>query len=137
MNRELIKQAAPGELAGMCLAIYGAQTADEQRSGGTYYQNGVGFTGADGGFGSSIARQINEKGSLTEKQVAALRRMMPKYWRQLAGEPQDHAHGLTVGAGRSGRPSVEAQRVCYCHRNDLPTDEQIDSMEANLMEVTF
>ena len=65
--------------------IYDFQTADEKISGGTYYINNVGFTGADGEFLTSLAKQWKEKNFLTVKQMAFVYKKMPKYWNQIWG----------------------------------------------------
>ena len=43
------------------LAIYAAQTADEQCSDSTTVDNGVGFTGIDANFLSSLAKQAQRR----------------------------------------------------------------------------
>jgi len=63
--------------------IYENQTADEQRAEVTRYENGVGFTGTDSEFLSSLAKQLLERGSLSDKQTGFLFKLMPKYARQL------------------------------------------------------
>jgi hypothetical protein len=63
--------------------IYDFQTADEKISGDTYYINNVGFTGADGEFLTSLAKQWKEKNFLTVKQMAFVYKKMPKYWNQI------------------------------------------------------
>ena len=59
------------------------QTAQEQAIEATTEDNGIGFTGADGNFLSSLARQQIEKGFLSEKQMTFVFRAMPKYARQV------------------------------------------------------
>jgi hypothetical protein len=66
------------------LAIYEKQTENEQATDSTAEQNGVGFNGADAGFGSSLAKQYAERGSLSPRQIACARKMMRKYAGQLA-----------------------------------------------------
>lgn len=46
------------------------QTTDEQLAEHTKYHNGIGFSGADGEIGTSMAKFFNEKGFLTPKQVS-------------------------------------------------------------------
>jgi hypothetical protein len=67
------------------LAIYNRQTAEEKSVGDTVEENGIGFTGADGEILSSLAEQYRSRGSLSVKQMAILKKKMPKYWRQIAG----------------------------------------------------
>lgn len=66
------------------IAIYQYQTAEEQAMDATLADNGVGFNGADAEFLSSLARQAEERGFLTPKQIAAGRKKMLKYAGQLA-----------------------------------------------------
>lgn len=74
------------------LAIYSAQTADEQRSGETKYKNGVGFSGVDSSFLSSLATQVLSRirngripaNVLSPKQLSAARKCMVKYSGQLS-----------------------------------------------------
>lgn len=75
------------------LAIYAHQTHDEKQADATTHDNGVGFNGRDAEFLSSIARQLTERGfsketrdrvPLSFKQLACVRKSMPKYAGQLA-----------------------------------------------------
>lgn len=59
------------------------QTAQEQVAETTNENNGIGFTGTDGNFLSSLARQQIERGFLTNKQMEFLFAKMPKYARQV------------------------------------------------------
>lgn len=63
--------------------IYERQTADEQASQTTKVHNGIGFTGADAHILSSFAQQVQRGRKLSEKQMAILRKRIPKYARQL------------------------------------------------------
>ena len=63
--------------------VYENQTADEQTSEFTKYDNGVGFTGSDSEFLSSLAKQLLMYGTLSGKQTGCLFRLMPKYARQI------------------------------------------------------
>lgn len=65
------------------VAIYRRQTADEQSSGHTVHSNGVGFSGADAEFGSSLAVQIMQGRSLSMRQIAYARKIAAKYAKQL------------------------------------------------------
>lgn len=70
-------------LYGALLKLYGEQTKDEQDDGETKHHNGVGFNGADSRFLSSVAEFLKQRGFLTPKQKAAVRRKLVKYNRQL------------------------------------------------------
>lgn len=65
------------------LKIYANQTADEQLLGTTTKDNGIGFSGVDGEILSSFAKQLIEKGYLSQKQYAILFKKMGKYWGQI------------------------------------------------------
>lgn len=66
------------------LAIYKRQTDDEQSSGATKHDNGVGFNGVDSSFLSNAAVFYMKAGFLTPKHMAAVRKAMHKYAGQLA-----------------------------------------------------
>lgn len=66
------------------MAIYSKQTATEQASEATMEDNGIGFSGADATILSSFAKQYQERGFLTSKQLSIARNKMLKYSRQLA-----------------------------------------------------
>lgn len=87
--------------------IFASQTADEQRAGVTVNRNGVGFTGCDAEFLTSLAKQLARKRErygrtayLSPAQQTALQRAMPKYATQL----------IRVLEAR-GVPGTEIQRV--------------------------
>lgn len=63
--------------------IYERQTADEQRSETTSHENGMGFTGTDAQFLTSLAKQYQQRGSLSDKQMVFVFKKMPKYAGQL------------------------------------------------------
>lgn len=55
------------------------QTPDEQSAKVTAHDNGIGFTGVDAGFLSSLAEQYLRRGSLSDKQMGFVFKKMPKY----------------------------------------------------------
>ena len=63
--------------------IYDNQTEDEKSAETTKHNNGVGFTGTDGYFMTSLAKQYIARGSLTDVQMSFVFKNMPKYARQL------------------------------------------------------
>lgn len=65
------------------LRIYQEQEAIEVEAGETLAANGVGFTGHDAPFLTSLAEQVEAGRALSPKQVVALHRIMPKYTAQL------------------------------------------------------
>lgn len=59
------------------------QTSDEQVAKVTSHDNGIGFTGVDAGFLSSLAEHYLKRGSLSDKQMAFVFKKMPKYHGQV------------------------------------------------------
>ena len=55
------------------------QTDDEQIAQTTTHDNGIGFSGCDAEFLSSLAKQYLQRGSLSDKQMAFVFKKMPKY----------------------------------------------------------
>jgi len=66
------------------VAIWQRQTNQERRIERTLENNGVGFNGCDAEFLSSLACQIQERGSLSPRQIDWARKKMIKYAGQLA-----------------------------------------------------
>ena len=64
--------------------VYRNQTADEQRAEQTIEHNGIGFSGPDAEILSSFARQYQQRGSLSPRQMTVLRRKIPSYAGQVA-----------------------------------------------------
>jgi hypothetical protein len=74
-------------LAKALWTIYQRQTTDEQRDQATRVANGRGFNSRDAQFLSDVARKLPAYSfNLTDRQVAKVRPMMRKYWRQLLEE---------------------------------------------------
>lgn len=59
------------------------QTSDEQVRKVTTEDNGIGFSGCDAEFLSSLAEQYLRRGSLSDKQMGFVFKKMPKYARQV------------------------------------------------------
>lgn len=59
------------------------QTSDEQVAKVTSHDNGIGFTGVDATFLSSLAEQYLRRGNLSDKQMMFVFKKMPKYARQV------------------------------------------------------
>jgi hypothetical protein len=82
----LINTSKPA-LAKALWAIYQRQTTDEQRDQTTRVANGRGFNSRDAQFLSDVARKLPLYDfNLTDRQMAKVRPMMRKYWRQLLEE---------------------------------------------------
>jgi len=65
------------------VVVFENQTVDEQNQEHTSHDNGVGFTGTDGNFFTSLAKQYLRRGSLTERQMVYVKKSMRKYWKQI------------------------------------------------------
>ena len=65
------------------MRIYANQTESEQSSGIVISNNGIGFVHVDSEILTYFAKQFEERGSLSEKQLAILYKKMPKYADQL------------------------------------------------------
>jgi hypothetical protein len=65
------------------LLVYGLQTADEQNTGTTKEDNGVGFSGVDAEFLTSLAKQYTKHGRLSQNQTVWLHKKIKKYSRQV------------------------------------------------------
>ena len=70
-------------LYGALKKLYACQTADEQISGETKEQNGVGFNGVDAPILTSFCEFLNKTGFLTPKQKNLARKKLVKYNKQL------------------------------------------------------
>ena len=68
------------------LALYQAQTSGERAAGVTAHRNGIGFNSNDARFGTDLAMKVAAGRTLSSKQLACLRKMLPKYARQLVGQ---------------------------------------------------
>ncbi len=66
------------------LAIFALQTADEQTDEHTKWANGIGFSGCDSAFLSSLAIQYEKNQRLSERQWEKCLPLMEKYCGQLA-----------------------------------------------------
>ena len=85
---DYVKEKLTSDSAWVCRAIvklYECQTMDEQCSGLTKENNGVGFNGLDAVILSSFAEQLLKGRSLTVKQLAIAHKKLPKYSRQVIG----------------------------------------------------
>jgi hypothetical protein len=65
------------------LKIYDNQDPEEKASQQTIALNGIGFNGVDARILSSFAQHLKQKGFLSPKQMAIVKKKMPKYTRQV------------------------------------------------------
>lgn len=63
--------------------VYEAQTEDEKAQGATVLNNGVGFTGTDAEFLTPLAQKYIRYGTLSDRQLGFVTKLMPKYAAQL------------------------------------------------------
>lgn len=80
--RKLIRENVHAAVAALAI-VWSGQTEDEKASETTVELNGIGFTGRDGEFGTSLGNQWKEKGFLSPKQLGFVQKMMPKYADQI------------------------------------------------------
>lgn len=97
------------------LRIYDLQTADEQASGTTTHDNGVGFSGCDAEILTSFAHWIKRSryahgARLTERQLVIARKKIKKYAAQLARI----ANAKHVASTRDVVPSVATTPCPEC-----------------------
>jgi hypothetical protein len=109
------KLATVPQWALRCLeVVYANQTEDEKVFDSVSHNNNVGFTGTDGGFLSSLAKQYERRGQLSERQMPFVMKKMPKYWKQV----------LAV--------TDEKKLVLCMHRDGILTDEDVEGYEQKL-----
>lgn len=112
------------------IKLYARQTADEQASQATGHDNGVGFNGTDAPFLSSlaeqaIARRADRKAGripshytdLSPRQIAALRKAITKYGRQLLEIAQETQ--AAKAARLDGAPIAPPQSAVSVNYNPL------------------
>jgi len=78
----------------LLLTIFAKQTDDEQAMEQTVEDNGVGFSGVDAEFMSSLAKQYQDKGWLSKNQTPHMMKKMKKY----AGQYYELTYGKLVAA---------------------------------------
>ncbi|MBP5422688.1 MAG: hypothetical protein J6Y78_09635 [Paludibacteraceae bacterium] len=83
------------------LRIYEYQTSQEKVAGETLEYNNVGFSGCDSKILSSMAEQFLSRGTLSEKQMKVVMRIIPRYAGQLI--KISFEKGNFVKEGRSWR----------------------------------
>ena len=84
--------------------IYNYQLEVEQESKDAKFHNGVGFSALDAEILSSFHEQYEKRKNLSEKQFAALFKMMPKYAGQLV------RHSMAIGKlKKEGREYIFAK----------------------------
>ena len=66
------------------LVVYRNQNDDEKHSRMTKRENGVGFNKQDAPILTELAEDYLDKGYLTEDELATVRRLIAKYWKQWA-----------------------------------------------------
>jgi hypothetical protein len=118
------------------LVIYGYQTASEQDLGHTTDHNGVGFSGSDSEFLSSLAERVQKfsKGNarfapkpvgscLSPKQLKWAQRLMPKYAKQLLNHAKSKPKPTSPAPAE--HPDAEMARMeAEGDRNQTLLDEQ-------------
>jgi hypothetical protein len=73
------------------VTVFNNQTEDEQMAEDVRVYNNVGFTPFDAEFMTSLAKQYISKNYLSPKQLSYVKKVMPKYARQLIEQAiRDH-----------------------------------------------
>ena len=95
------------------IVIWERQTRDEQESHATNHENGMGFTGCDADFLTSMAEWINRGRRplgerLTEKQRVVTRKKMLKYAGQLAKVANERRLAALQASGQQARDALHA-----------------------------
>lgn len=109
------------------VALNARQTADEQRSEHTRYDNGMGFTPADARMGTSMANFYLRNNRLSEKQVA--------YWRKpnARGVPRIAKYaGQLLEVAREREAAKLAAPVAQMQQ-DQPTRDLGNDMELKMV----
>jgi len=88
-----VKTAAPKRIGNALVEMFNRQTTDEQSSGVTCHDNGIGFNGVDAPILTSIAKWYMDKGFISPKQTALVRKKLVKYAGQLAAIATEKAKG--------------------------------------------
>jgi hypothetical protein len=65
------------------VVLYGFQTEDEQDSGGTRWENNMGFNSSDSRYLTYCSKYVLNGGHLSGKHLIKCGKMLPKYWRQI------------------------------------------------------
>lgn len=100
-NDEALKRAL--------VTLYNRQTPVEQEALQTTEHNGRGFNGRDAGFLSDIARKLPRYGNrMTARQTVAVRKALPKYWRQLLEEIESKGGLVDYGTRMAKEPQDQA-----------------------------
>jgi hypothetical protein len=99
--------------------IFERQTTDEQQLDITVERNGVGFTGFDAEFLSSLAKRIIDGRHLTQPQIAIARLRMVKYAKQLSKIIAEDSRDPSQSYHRVGavQPHPTGRHI---HRSDCP-----------------
>ena len=86
----------PDDVVEALLTLYRSQTDDEQAIGETRYDNGIGFNAVDASILTSIAQQVQNTKSMSEKQYLLVRKLLPKYAGQLGAKSGSMAGLITI-----------------------------------------
>lgn len=108
------------------VTVYAYQTEDEKQSETTAVHNNVGFTGTDGNFLTSLAKQWKAKQFLSPKQVASVLKNMPKYAGQLIGHLEGKGVSLVVDKKLAKAAIVDAVQA---QLDAMPDDESVQITE--------
>lgn len=74
------------------IRVYENQRSDEKSHKASLYKDGFGFTKIDADFATSLAEQFLERGTLSEKQMQFVHKLMQKYAKQLVEQSIRDGH---------------------------------------------
>ena len=97
------------------IRIFENQTADEQASATVSHDNGIGFTGVDAEFLTSLAKQLQSGKTLSPKQMVWVHKKMPKYAKQLV-ESIAPAAPVAVDAPVSDYANLVADTINFINK---------------------
>jgi hypothetical protein len=78
------------------IVLYERQTMDEQETEETRHENGVGFNSSDARYLTYCSKFVLSGQHLSGKHLEKVKRMLPKYWKQILTLIQEKAKNEVV-----------------------------------------
>jgi len=114
-------------LAKALTSLYARQTTDEQSDNTTRHRNGRGFGARDAEFLSDIARKLPRYSNrMTPRQIAKVRPMVKRYWRQLLEEAELAGKPVIWPGSREERASIDKGTQGGTSRTPAMSDPGMD-----------
>ena len=108
--------------------VFHQQTEHEKQAAKTEEDNGVGFSGLDAAFLTSLATQYETRGFLTPKQMTHVHRKMPKYAAQLLRFSDEGKLEKSM-VGQTALPAVP-KKLTLSDVLDWEAKEHVDSKQS-------